>query len=87
MNHGFNKLTEFLDRLEAAKISYTLAHHRSETIMIFVAIPGERWEIEFFGNGTVEIERFRSHGDIENESLFSELFAAYADDEILALAH
>jgi hypothetical protein len=87
MNNGFDKLTQFLDRLETAKITYTLAHQRSEAIMVFVAIPGERWEIEFFNNGNVEIERFRSHGDIGDESLFAELFAAYADDEILALAH
>jgi hypothetical protein len=87
MNIGFDKLTTFLDQLETAKIAYTIAHHRSETIMILVAIPGERWEIEFFSNGNVEIERFRSSGNIGDESLFSELFAAYADDEILALAH
>ena len=87
MNNSFDKLTQFLDRLENEKITYTLAHHRSETIMIFVAIPGERWEIEFFGDSTVEIERFRSHGDIGDESLFTELFKAYSDDKVLALTH
>jgi hypothetical protein len=87
MKYSFDKLTTFLDQLETAKIGYTIAHHRSETIMVLVALPGERWEIEFFSSGSVEIERFISNGAISDASLFSELFAAYASDEILALAH
>ncbi|NJL09977.1 MAG: hypothetical protein HC908_06745 [Calothrix sp. SM1_7_51] len=49
MNHnGLTKLTNFLTELEKHKIKYTLAHYREKTIMVMVAIPGERWEIEFF---------------------------------------
>jgi hypothetical protein len=87
MKQGFDKLTTFLDQLETAKITYTIAHHRSETVMVLVAIPGERWEIEFFSGGSIEVERFTSSGTIGDASLFSQLFAAYAQDEILALAH
>ncbi len=87
MKYGFDQLTTFLDQLETAKITYTIAHHRSEAIMVLVAIPGERWEIEFFSSGSVEIERFISNGTIGDASLFSELFTAYAHDEILAFAH
>jgi hypothetical protein len=87
MNSSFDKLTSFLDQLESQNITYTIAHHRSETVMVLVAIPGERWEIDFFSNGTVEIERFRSSGTISDESVFPELFAAYADNEVFALAH
>lgn len=78
---GFGKLVAFLSKLEQAQISYTLAHHRDETVMVNVAIPGERWEIEFFEDGTVEIERFRSNGEIHDEAALSEVFHHYLDAE------
>ncbi|MEH2422391.1 MAG: hypothetical protein V7K48_16205 [Nostoc sp.] len=37
-NHGFGKLITFLNQLEQEKISYTLAHHWDETIMVNVAV-------------------------------------------------
>jgi hypothetical protein len=35
--------------------------------MITVAVPGERWEIEFLDDGSIEIERFISNGKIFGE--------------------
>jgi hypothetical protein len=75
--NGFNKLVEFLTKLEDAQIAYSLAHQRDETMMVNVAIPGERWEIEFFEDGTVEIERFRSNGEIHSEAVLADLFNTY----------
>jgi hypothetical protein len=49
--------------------------------MVCVTVPGERWEIEFLGDGSVEIERFISNGEICGEEAFAELFARYADPE------
>ncbi|RCJ17518.1 hypothetical protein A6S26_30700 [Nostoc sp. ATCC 43529] len=80
-SHGFGKLVTFLNKLEQEKISYTLAHHRDETIMVNVAVAGERWEVEFFEDGSVEVERFVSSGEINGEEVFSELFAMYAEPE------
>jgi hypothetical protein len=37
---------------------------RDEAIMVFVVIPGCRWEVEFFEDGSVEAEAFRSDGEI-----------------------
>ena len=48
----FDKLTTFLKHLETAHLHYTLASHREDTIMVLVTVPGERWEIEFFGDGS-----------------------------------
>ncbi len=50
----FNSLVAFLDKLEQQKIGYTLAHNREEAIMVLVAVPGERWEVEFMGDGSAE---------------------------------
>ena len=77
----FDKLTTFLKHLEIARLHYTLASHRDDTIMVLVTVPGERWEIEFFGDGSVEVERFRSHGEIGGEESLQELLTTYADPE------
>lgn len=75
----FTKVMHFLDRLEAHDIPYTLTRVREEALMVNIAVPGERWEVEFLGDGGVEIERFRSSGDIEDETSLSELFTRYAE--------
>ncbi|BAZ12591.1 hypothetical protein NIES4071_44220 [Calothrix sp. NIES-4071] len=80
-SNGFIKLTNFLVQLEQHKINYTLAHHRDESIMVLTAVPGQRWEIEFFHDGSVEIERFTSAGEIEGEAVLSELFPAYIEPD------
>lgn len=71
------KLLQFLDRLERASIAYHLEHFR-DSILGGVAVPGERWEVEFFPGGRIEIERFRSGGSIEtDESLLDTLSAEH----------
>ena len=77
----FHKLTTFLKHLEAAHLYYTLASHRGDVIMVLVTVPGERWEIEFFGDASVEIERFISNGEICGEETLHELLTKYADQE------
>ena len=42
------------------------------------AAPGERWEIEFLEDGSVEVERFISGGQICGEEVLTELFARYS---------
>ena len=75
----FAKLTAFLTDLEQREISYTLAHNRDEAIMVNVAAPGERWEVEFLDDGSVEVERFVSNGQISGDEMLSQLFARFAD--------
>ena len=77
----FNNFLAFLDRLEQQDIGYTLAHNRAEALMVLVAVPGERWEIEFLSDGSVEIEKFISTGEISGTKSLDDLFANYADEE------
>lgn len=72
---AFLKLSEFLANLDAYKLHYNLEHNREDAIMVIVATPTERWEINFFANGAVEVERFKSMGFSEEEDLES-LFAS-----------
>ena len=58
-----NKLISFLDKLEENKIYYRLNKIR-DSILVEIAVPGERWEVEFFGDEHIEIEKFISNGDI-----------------------
>src|SRR5436190_16420339 len=76
---AFGKLNRFLDRLEGESISYTLARHRDEAIMVLVTVPGDRWEVEFLGDGSVEVERFTSDGEIHGEEVLTELFSRHSE--------
>jgi hypothetical protein len=75
---SFQKLLDFLNKLGEQKVPYRLSCWREEAIMVELATPGERWEIEFFADGHVEVERFRSDGHIADESALTDLFNALA---------
>ena len=75
---AMQKLLDFLNQLDAVKMSYRLSHFREDTVAVELAIPGERWEVEFYADGTVEVERFRSTGGVSaDESLLTQLIANY----------
>ena len=66
-------LIDFLNRLERAKIYYKLNKVNDEFIMVEVAVPGQRWEVEF-SDSEIQIEKFLSDGSIYNESEIEVLF-------------
>lgn len=70
---------EFLNQLKSSNIYFNLNYIRENAIMIEISVPGQRWEVEFFANGTVEVERFRSENGIEDPSVLSELFKHFSD--------
>jgi len=76
---AYQKLLDFLDKLDASHIYFTLSRHRSEALMVLVEVPGERWEIEFFADAHVEVEVFRADGSIEGEEALDTLFERFAD--------
>ena len=77
---GLLKLAKFLDILEADKVYYTLDKIRNG-ILVNVAVPGERWEVEFLVDGCVEVERFKSDGVVEDESALRYLAEHYFDNK------
>jgi len=73
------KLLLFLQKLELHKINYTIEHNRDDYIMVLVAIPGERWEVEFDTEGNIEIEVFKnSTGIYSDERILDRLFESDA---------
>ena len=57
------ELFDFLDQLESRKIYFTLSRIR-DSVLVEVSGPGERWEVEFFADGSVQVEKFKSEGII-----------------------
>jgi hypothetical protein len=73
-------LVDFLSRLKAAKIHYTLADSTDGAVMVDVAVPGERWEIEFHRDGRTSVEVFASAGGVQGSERLSELFRRSSDE-------
>ncbi len=79
-------LSEFialLEKLEHNNIYYKLNKIRDNSLMIEVAVPGERWEIELVSYDNekfnIEIEKFKSNGEITSTSELDILFNLFKD--------
>jgi hypothetical protein len=76
----FESLLAFLNRLDRAGAWYRLGHTRPDSVMVGIALPGWRWEVEFMADAAVEIERYRSVSGVEVQAdLLDELFAGLED--------
>jgi hypothetical protein len=76
---GLNRLLAFIAELDRRSIHYSIASHRSMALMVEIDLPGEKWEVEFMDGGGLEIERFRSDGQIADETALADLWAATND--------
>ena len=72
------KLIDFLNKLEDAKIYYKLNKTCDEYIMVEIAVPGEIWEVEYSAND-IRIEKFISTGNLFDESEIDALFKNFYD--------
>jgi hypothetical protein len=63
----FGRLLSFLGQLEEIKIQYDLKHVR-DSIMVQAYLPIGTWEIEFFGDGTIEVELLARQAGVERVS-------------------
>lgn len=74
------KLFRFLDDLEERNIFYKLSRVRPEALLVELAVPGERWEIEFFADGNLDVEVFRnSEGKIGGEEMLASFLNEHTD--------
>jgi len=77
--NSLEKLIHFLEELEERKLFFRLGKIR-DSILVEIAVPGERWEVEFFADGQVEVERFYSRGDgLSGEAELEILFREFSD--------
>lgn len=76
---AYTKLLQLLNRLEQSSIHYSLARNTPNAIMVLIAVPGERWEVEIDENGNTEVEVFVSRRGVEAEDAIGELFKRFTD--------
>ena len=77
---AYKELLNFLNRLDAVKLPYSLRHSQSDSITVEIRIPGELWEVDFVDYGEevqVEVEVFRG-GVTGDEKTLQALFAKWA---------
>ena len=72
------KFIDFLNRLEKSHIFYKLDKTNDEYIMVEIAVPGQRWEVEFSEND-IRIEKFISDGCLCDKSEIEALFRDFSD--------
>lgn len=75
-----SELTDLLDRLDAAEIQYTLASVSEGSIVVGIEVPGEHWNVEFMDDGDIEVEIFKSDGQVFDHSIIEDLFEADEDE-------
>ncbi|SEM81076.1 hypothetical protein SAMN05192583_1327 [Sphingomonas gellani] len=73
------ELSAFLVGLQEHRIHYQLASVREGAVMVQVAVPGERWEVEFFPDRGPDVEIFRSNGDILGSEQLTRLVADFGE--------
>jgi hypothetical protein len=67
----------FCTTLQQRGARYEILVVRPDALMVAVTVPGERWEIEFFSDGRVELERFVSQGVEERSSAVEDVLAFF----------
>jgi len=71
---------ELIARFKAANLHFTLTTVRDNAVMFQVAVPGQRWEVEVFADGSIEFERFVSDADVvADESQLLKLIDQFKD--------
>jgi hypothetical protein len=73
-----HELLEFVAKLQSLKLSYSIEVNTPNAVMVLVAVPGERWEIEFSNDGDVDCEVFVTRAGVESDKR-DELLKRFAD--------
>jgi hypothetical protein len=77
---GYQSFFDLCPELDRRHVKYDIGSVRDHPLMIRVAVPGERWELEVFDNGSIELERFVSQGVASDQDAPSKLLAHFDED-------
>lgn len=67
MNIDLQEVFNFIRELEKEKIFYRIRaniHDLGDALCLEIMVPGEIWEVDFLDDGTVDVEIFKSDGEI-----------------------
>ena len=84
MSDAFSKMLTFLNQLDEMNIPFYLEHNREETIMVSIAVNDERWEVEFYASGDMDVEVFYGEGEdvpLEGEEALARLFDKFDTED------
>ena len=69
-----------MDKLKKAKLHFSLSTHRDDVVTISVVVPGERIEVDVFGDERVDIARFRgSELESTDPDFIDQIIASFRD--------
>ena len=77
---GYQSFFDLCAELDRRHVRYDIDSVRDHALLVRVAVPGERWELEVFDNGNIELERFVSQG-VESDHDASSKLLAYFDED------
>lgn len=72
---------KFCNQLNEKRASYKLSVDRPEAIRVTLDVPGERWEIDFFAGGEIELERYVGQGVVQAGPADLETALCYYDPD------
>jgi hypothetical protein len=75
----FERLLNFLNRLDEAHTFYALGHTRADSVMVTAVVPGWHWEVEFVADRSVEVERYESAAGVQSDPQLLEALFSGAD--------
>jgi hypothetical protein len=70
----------FCNELNERRASYKLSVDRPEAIRVTLDVPSERWEIDFFPDGDIELDRYVSQGVVQAAPADLEAALRYFDE-------
>jgi len=74
-------LYDLLVQLDAAKIHFTLARYRPDTVLVVLTLVGERVEVDVFDDGHMEVSRFPgSEAIVGDAELVHQIIAADSEN-------
>jgi hypothetical protein len=83
MKSAIHPLYSLLQRLESAKIPFTLGRYRTDTVLVSLTVVGARIEVDVFDDGHMEVSRFTGSEDIVGDIVFVEkIIAANSDPSV-----
>jgi hypothetical protein len=72
---------QFCAALSERRASYKLSVDRPEAIRVTLDVPGERWEIDFFPDEHIELERYVGQGVVDAGPAELEAALLYYDSD------
>lgn len=82
MAEQLDKLRDFLERLSEHGVWYTLHYVRYGAVTVISYSPIGYWHFDFFPDGSVNVEIYRSDGVVHGEDKLEDFFETWRDDSI-----